>query len=178
MGNRIVIILLAIVVCACSSTKEVVSTTTSTDVQRDSIYITHHDTIRIVERDTFRLAQLEQWHERVMTRGVSTLQNPYCITTAEVDDDGYLRHTLDTKSEASFPVRIVEVERIVHDTIYANTQSNNTSTNSSQTTATKKVKKPMSWFVKTQIIGFWLFVAFTIFKHRKIIIRMFTGWRI
>ena len=178
MANKLIAVALAIMACACASTKEVVSTTTSTDVQRDSIYIAHYDTIRIVERDTFRLAQLEQWHDRVMTRGLSTLQNPYCITTAEVDSDGYLRHTLDTKSEASFPVRIVEVERIASDSMYANTQSSNTSTSNTQTTTTKKVKKPMSWFVKTQIIGFWLLVAGIIIKNRKTIIRVFSGWRI
>ena len=178
MANKVIAVALAIFACACASTKEVVSTTTSADVQRDSIYITHYDTIRIVERDTFRLAQLEQWHDRVMTRGLSTLQNPYCTTTAEVDSDGYLRHTLDTKSEASFPVRIVEVERIVRDTISINTQSSNTTTNSTQSTLIKKVKKPMSWIVKTQIIGFWLLVAGIIIKNRKTIIRVFSGWRI
>lgn len=178
MANKLIAVALAIFACACASTKEVVSTAISTDVQRDSIYIAHYDTIRIVERDTFRLAQLEQWHERVMTRGMSTLKNPYCITTAEVDSDGYLRHTLDTRSEASFPVRIVEVERIVRDTISANEQSNSTSTSRVQNTLTKKVKKPMSWFVKTQIIGFWLLIAVIIIKHRKTIIRVFSGWRI
>ena len=178
MVNRIIVIALAIMVCACVSTREVVSTTTSAEMQRDSIYITHYDTIRIVERDTFRLAQLEQWHERVMARGLSALQNPYCTTTAEVDSAGYLHHTLDTRSEASFPVRIVEVERIVRDTISINTQSSNATTNSAQSTLTKKVKKPMSWVVKTQIIGFWLLVAGIIIKNRKTIIRVFSGWRI
>lgn len=178
MANRIVVLALAIMACACASTRDVVSTTTSTEMQRDSVYIIHYDTIRIVERDTFRLAQLEQWHDMVMTRGLSTLQNPYCTTTAEVDSEGYLRHTLDTKSEASFPVRIVEVERIVRDTISINTQSSNTTTNSTQSTLTKKVKKPMPWVVKTQIIGFWLLVAGIIIKNRKTIIRVFSGWRI
>lgn len=178
MANRIVVLALAIMACACASTREVVSTTTSIEVQRDSVYITHYDTVRIVERDTFRLAQLEQWHERVMTRGLSTLQNPYCVTTAEVDSDGYLHHTLDTKSEASFPVRLVEAERIVRDTIYADTQNSNTSTSNTQTTTTKKVKKSMSWVVKTQIIGFWLLAVGIIIKNRKTIIRVFSGWRI
>lgn len=176
--NKVIAVALAIVACACISTKEAVSTATSIEVQRDSVYITHYDTVRIVERDTFRLTQLEQWHDRVMTRGMSTLQNPYCVTTAEVDAEGYLRHTLDTKSEASFPVRLVEAERIVRDTIYADTQSSSTSTSNTLTTTTKKVNKPMSWLVKTQIIGFWLLVAVIIIKNRKTIIRVFSGWRI
>ena len=75
-------------------------------------------------------------------------------------------------------MRLVEVERIVRDTIYADTQNSNTSTSNTQTTTTKKVKKPMSWVVKTQIIGFWLLAAGIIIKNRKTIIRVFSGWRI
>ena len=177
-ASRSIAVALAIVACACSTTKEVVSTTTSSDVQRDSVYITHYDTLRIVERDTFRLQQLEQWHERVMARGLSTLQNPYCVTTAEVDAEGYLRHSLDTRSEASFPVRMIEVERIVRDTIFMQNESESTVNNSTQSVITKKVKKPLSWFVKTQIIALWVIVAVIIIKNWRTIVRVFSGWRI
>ena len=174
MVKRCLIIAL-MVLCACAPCKEVVSTSTSV-VQRDSIYITHYDTIRVVERDTLRLMQLQQWHDRVMSRGKSTLANPYCTSTAEVLADGYLEHTLDTRREALLPVRLVEVERVVRDTIFINTSNEASTTEAS--VVIKRVNKPLSWWAKTQIITLWVLVVIIVVKHRKTIIRAFSGWRI
>lgn len=180
MSRHLLYIVLAVaLLAACCPCREVSTSTSAESVtRRDSVYIAHYDTVRIVERDTMRLAQLEQWHERVMARGESFLENAYCTSRASMGEDGWLTHTLDTKREAMLPVREVESERVIRDTVYIERESANATSNTQATTVIKRVKKPLSLFVKTQIIALWVIVACIVIKHRKVIIRVFSGWRI
>lgn len=176
---RQLFLVLAVGLAACGPCRHT-STSTSTSVsERDTVYVSHYDTVRIVERDSLLLARLEQYHDKVVTYAQhSELSNAYCTSIADIGEDGRLSHTLDTRDSALIPARIVEVERIERDTFYSNTQSSSTSSSTSQSILTKKVKKPLSWFVRAQIIGFWLLAAGIIIRHRKKIIRVFSGWRI
>lgn len=145
---------------------------TDTAFLRDSTKIVHIDTMRVVVRDTIIMQKLKQSSERIETYAQhSTLSNDYCISTAEIEADGLLRHTLRTKDSAMLPARAVEAERIVRDTIYHNTSEG------AERVTTRQVKKPLSWVVKTHIIGFWVMVVGIFIRHRKKIIRVFAGWR-
>ena len=145
---------------------------TDTAFLRDSTTIVRYDTTRVVVRDTIIVQELEQSSERIETYAQhSTLSNDYCISTADIEADGVLRHTLRTKDSAMLPARVVEVERIVRDTIYHNTSE------SAERVNTRQVKKPLSWVVKTHIIGFWVMAVGIFIRHRKKIIRVFAGWR-
>lgn len=138
----------------------------------DSTKIVHIDTMRVEVRDTIIVQRLEQSSERIETYAQhSTLSNDYCTSTADIEADGLLRHSLRTKDSAMLPARVVEVERIVRDTIYRNTSE------SAERVVTRQVKKPLSWVVKTHIIGFWVMVVGIYIRHRKKIIRVFAGWR-
>lgn len=155
---------------ACCPCREV--GVTDTAFLADSTKIVHIDTTRVVVRDTIIVQRLDQSNERIDTYAQhSTLSNDYCISTADIEADGLLRHSLRTKDSAMLPARVVEVERIVRDTIYHNTSE------SAERVITRQVKKPLSWVVKTHIIGFWVMVAGIFIRHRKKIIRVFTGWR-
>lgn len=145
---------------------------TDTAFLRDSTTIVRYDTTKVVVRDTIFVQRLEQSIERIETYAQhSTLSNDYCISIADVEADGLLRHSLRTKDSAMLPARVVEVERIVRDTIYHNTSE------SAERVITRQVKKPLSWVVKTHIIGFWVMAVGIYIRHRKKIIRVFAGWR-
>ena len=155
---------------ACCPCREV--GVTDTAFLRDSTILVRYDTTKVLVRDTIIVQRLDQSNERIETYAQhSTLSNDYCISTADIEADGLLRHSLRTKDSAMLPARVVEVERIVRDTIYHNTSE------SAERVITRQVKKPLSWVVKTHIIGFWVLAVGIFIRHRKKIIRVFAGWR-
>ena len=146
---------------------------TDTAFLRDSTIYVRYDTTKVVIRDTIIVQRLEQSSERIETyKQSSLLSNKYCITTAVIEDDGRLHHSLTTKDSAMLPARVVTVERIVRDTIYRERVEN------TEHAEIKQVKKPLTKFVKAQIIGFWVLLAVTIIRLRRTLIRVFSGWRI
>lgn len=164
------IVLVLVGAVACCPCREV--GVTDTAFLRDSITIVRYDTTKVVVRDTIIVQRLEQSAERIETYAQhSTLSNDYCISTAEIEVDGLLRHSLRTKDSAELPARIVVVERIVRDTIYRARIEN------TEHAEVKQAKKPLTKFVKAQIIGFWVLLAVTIIRLRKTLIRLFSGWR-
>lgn len=155
---------------ACCPCREV--GVTDTAFLRDSAVIVRYDTTMVVVRDTIIVQRLERSNERIETyKQTSTLTNKYCVTTAEIEDDGLLRHSLYTKDSAMLPARVVEIERIVRDTIFRDRVEY------AERVVTKQVKKPLSKLVKGHIIGFWVLFAITIIRLRKTLIRLFAGWR-
>ena len=144
--------------------------------ERDSVYINHYDTLRIVERDTMWLERIEQSHDRVMVKAdTSYLENAYCKSTASVDTLGILTHTLDTRDSAMLPVRVIHRDRVVRDTIFRYRDKANTSV--SNNTIVKEVKK-VTWYDKClRIISAALFII-VLWQNRKRIIQIISLWRI
>ncbi len=115
--------------CRIATTNTSVSNDTT---RRDSIYRVHHDTIYVVERDTVYHTKLPSQHHETTTKKLySRLENAYCESVAKVDSIGLLTHTLSTLENAILPMRIVEVKRIHHDTIYMDSAKDNSHTSSS-----------------------------------------------
>ena len=136
-------------------------------IQRDSIYVKHVDTLRVVERDTVWMQRIEQSHDRVMTQtAFSFLENTYATSTARIDTCGVLTHTLDTKDSVALPVRLVEVERIVHDTIYRAIEDKK-KLSSVETSVIERRVRHTTWWQKTQIIALWALLAILAIKYRK-----------
>lgn len=174
----IVVCVLAAACCPCRNAG-VTHSVNEVGRLRDSVYVHHYDTIRVVERDTLRLAPINQWHESVSLKAShSYLENEYCTTTASVSELGILTHRLDTRPSAMLPVRLVEISKVERDSAYISQASEVESTTASSQIIERKVKKPLSWFVKTQIAGFWIFVAIALIKYGKVIIQFVSGWRI
>lgn len=175
--------LLFIVVCvaavACCPCRKAGVTQSVSEVERvrDSVFVHHYDTVRVVERDTLRLAPINQWHESVSLKAsYSYLENEYCTTTASMNELGILTHRLDTRDSAMLPVRLVEVTQVERDSAYVSqATASETATTSEQII---ERKAPLSWLVKTQIAGFWIFVAIALVKYGKVIIKFVSGWRI
>ena len=177
--------LLYIVVCvaavACCPCRKAGVTQSVSEVERvrDSVYVYHYDTLRVVERDTVRHAPINQWHESVTLKAsYSYLENEYCTSSASVNELGILTHRLDTRPSAMLPVRLVEISKVECDSAYISQASEVESSTASAQIIERKVKKPLSWFVKTQIAGFWIFVAIALIKYGKVIIQFVSGWRI
>lgn len=140
---------------------------------RDSIYIVHYDTIRVERSDTLWLERLEQSHDQITTYTQhSELSNAYCISTADITADGALAHTLDTRDSAMLPVRIVDIERIVRDTIFRD------KVEVAERTLVKYVPKPKTLWHHTKdvmLIGLALLAAW---QNRKTILSIIRLWRI
>ena len=156
---------------ACCPCREV--GVTDTAFVRDSTIYVRYDTTKVVVRDTIIAQRLEQSNERVETYAQhSTLSNDYCISTADIEADGLLHHSLRTKDSAMLPARVVETEHVVRDS------ASRERTENTERTEIKQTKKPLTKFVKAQIIGFWVLLAVTIIRLRRTLIRVFSGWRI
>lgn len=165
-----IVVLSLVVAVACCPCRKAGTSTIVDKVERDSVYINHYDTLRIVERDTMWLERIEQSHDGVMTKAdTSYLENAYCESTASVDTLGILMHTLDTKECAMLPVRYVERERIVRDTImhYRDVVRENT--------IVKEVRK-VKWYDKTlRWVCLALFVV-VLWQNRKLFIKFLKLW--
>lgn len=164
----------AVACCPCRK----IGATASVDIEhvRDSVYVQHIDTLRVVERDTLYLAPINQWHNSVtLASSYSFLENEYCTSRASIDSMGILTHTLDTRDSATLPVRIREVYQFVADSVAT---SNEATAQSASTTTIERRVKHITWWQRTQIVGFWLLVAALVVKYRKVILKVITGWRI
>lgn len=175
--KRLIYIVVCVAAVACCPCRKI-GATASVDIEhvRDSVYVQHVDTLRVVERDTLYLAPINQWHNSVtLASSYSFLENEYCTSRASIDSMGILTHTLDTRDSATMPVRIREVYRFVADSVAT---SNETTAQSASTTTIERRVKHITWWQRTQIVGFWLLAAAIVVKYRKVIIKLFTGWRI
>lgn len=175
--KRLIYIVVCVAAVACCPCRKI-GATASVDIEhvRDSVYVQHVDTLRVVERDTLYLAPINQWHNSVtLASSYSFLENEYCTSRASIDSMGILTHTLDTRDSATLPVRIREVYRFVVDSVAT---SNEATAQSASTTTIERRVKYITWWQRTQIVGFWLLAAAIVVKYRKVIIKLFTGWRI
>lgn len=175
--KRLIYIVVCVAAVACCPCRKI-GATASVDIKhvRDSVYVQHVDTLRVVERDTLYLAPINQWHNSVtLASSYSFLENEYCTSRASIDSMGILTHTLDTRDSATLPVRIREVYRFVVDSVAT---SNEATAQSASTTTIERRVKYITWWQRTQIVGFWLLAAAIVVKYRKVIIKLFTGWRI
>ena len=86
-------------------------------VVTEYVTVENRTTETIIVRDTVLEVKLIQSRDSVVTPDtVSTLQNPYCISTAGVKD-GLLLHTLATKAGAKASGEVKYKERIIVDSI-------------------------------------------------------------
>lgn len=160
-----IVVLGCLVAVACCPCRKAGAATIVDKVERDSVYINHYDTMRIVERDTMWLERIEQSHDRVMVNAShSYLENAYCTSSADVSEEGILTHTLDTRDSALLPVRVIYRDRVVRDTIYRNKSNKDTSTS---TEVQERVVRKMTWWGKTQIIALWVLLAILAIRYRK-----------
>ena len=174
--KRLVYIVVCVAAVACCPCRKVGTTASVIEHVRDSVYVQHIDTLRVVERDTIHLAPINQWHNSVsLAASYSFLENEYCTSSASVDSVGVLTHTLDTRDSATMPVRIREIYKLVVDSVYV---SKDAEAQSTQVTTIERRVKHVTWWQRTQIVGFWLLAAAIVVKYRKVIIKLFTGWRI
>lgn len=176
MRNAFFIVVLGLVVAACCPCRKAGVTSAVSDTLRDSIYINHYDTLRIVERDTMWLESIEQSHDRVMVKAsLSHLENAYCTSDASVDEEGILTHSLDTRDSAMLPSRVVYCDRVVRDTVYRLRDRANVS--ESNNTIIKEVKK-VAWYDKVlRVVSAALFII-VLWLNRKRIIQIISLWRI
>ena len=169
-----IVVLSLVVAVACCPCRKAGATTIVDKVARDSIYINHYDTMRIVERDTMWLERIEQSHDRVMVKAEhSYLENAYCTSSADVSEEGILTHTLDTRDSALLPVRVIHRDRVVRDTIFRYRDKTNVS--ESNHTIIKEVKK-VAWYDKALRWVSLGLLCVVLWQNRKLFIKFLKLW--
>lgn len=139
-------------------------------IERDSIYVVRHDTVVVVERETIALRPLMPSHDHIITQEqYSQLDNAYCVSTAEIDTEGLLRHTLDTKDSALMPVRVQRVEHIVRDTVVRWRTKNRIEAKVKEVVRSAWYDKALRW------VSLGLF-AIVIWQNRKLFIKFLKLW--
>lgn len=170
----IVVLVSCLVAVACCPCRKAGATTIVDKMERDSVYINHYDTLRIVERDTMWLERIEQSHDRVMVNAShSYLENAYCTSSADVSEEGTLTHTLDTRDSALMPVRTIYRDRVVRDTVIRLKDR----VDVKQEIMIREVRK-VTWYDKClRVISAALFII-VLWQNRKRIIQIISLWRI
>ena len=159
------VLILALFLAGCATSRKVSSNMEEVTIERDSIYISHIDTICIIKRDTVYRDRIIQSHDKVATiERKSYLENEYCTSSARIDTMGMLFHTLDTRDSAMLPRRIEYRTRYVSDTMYiAREDKHDKRTDKVQTVEVKHT----TWWQKTQIIALWTLLGILAIKYRK-----------
>lgn len=154
----ITIILSALLASACGTTKIV----SGQDTRRDSVRVEYR-TERIERIDTVYI-ELPQAAERVVTKDtLSRLENDYAVSEAAIDTEGHLHHSLETKRR-KVPVPVTATTERRDSIIYRDRDV--------YVEKPVEVVRPLSKFVKGQIIGFWVLlvaaVLYIILKIKKL----------
>lgn len=163
MKHLPLLLLLTFIIGGCASSRRL-----SENVhQRDSV------DVRVVTRieyvpDTVFVEIPAQASERETADSTSHLENDYATSDARINPDGSLFHNLKTKPQK----KPVEFEKPVErkDSIIYKTKT---------VTETKieKVHRDLTWWQKTQILGFWGCIFILMIVYRKKIIS-FVKWLI
>ena len=120
-------------------------------VQRDSVRVEYRERTVLVP-DTVYLEIPAQTAERTTRDSISRLENDFATSEAHVFPDGSLFHNLIAKAQR----KAVETTRQIEyrdSIVYRDRVQNVTQT------VTKEVAKPLSWWQRTQIYGFWALIA-------------------
>ncbi len=154
----ITIILSALLATACGASRIV----SGQDTRRDSVRVEYR-TERIERIDTV-FVELPQSAERTVTRDtLSRLENDLAVSEAAIDTEGYLHHSLETKRR-KVPVPVTATAERRDSIIYRDREV--------YVEKPVEVVRPLSRFVKGQIIGFWALLAavalFIILKIKKL----------
>jgi hypothetical protein len=125
--------------------------TTLESVQRDSVRVEYRERTVLVP-DTVYLEIPAQTAERTTRDSISRLENDFATSEAHVFPDGSLFHNLIAKAQR----KAVETTRQIEyrdSIVYRDRVQNVTQT------VTKEVAKPLTWWQRTQIYGFWALIA-------------------
>lgn len=130
--------------------------------QQDSVQIKVETRIEYVP-DTVYIEIPAQTAERETADSTSHLENDYATSDARINPDGTLFHNLKTKPQKK-PVEFDKpVER--KDSIIYKTKT-------VIEVRTVEVPRPLNWWEKTQIYGFWFIVFIAVIVYRKKILSL------
>lgn len=130
--------------------------------QQDSVQIKVETRIEYVP-DTVYIEIPAQTAERETADSTSHLENDYATSDARINPDGTLFHNLKTKPQK----KPVEFEKPVErkDSIIYKTKT-------VIEVRTVEVPRPLNWWEKTQIYGFWFIVFIAVIVYRKKILSL------
>lgn len=173
MKHLPIIILTVLLLSACCTSRKAISSTENSERGRDSVRVEYRERTILVP-DTVFVEIPALTAERTTLDSLSHLENEYSESDARINPDGSLFHNLRTKPQTkavpttkeiqerdNTEYRDREVEKIVK----------------VKETVEVEVEKRLSWFQKTQMVGFWAFLClFAIIYRKKIfgaILRLF-----
>lgn len=163
MKHLLPLLFLTLLLGGCASSRRL----TENVHQQDSVQVKVETRIEYVP-DTVFIEIPAQTSERETADSTSHLENDYATSDARINPDGTLYHDLKTKPQK----KPVEFEKPVErkDSIIYKTKT---------VTETKieKVPRDLTWWQKTQILGFWGCIFILMIVYRKKILS-FVKWLI
>lgn len=130
--------------------------------QQDSVQIKVETRIEYVP-DTVYIEIPAQTAERETADSTSHLENDYATSDARINPDGTLFHNLKTKPQKK-PVEFEKPVERKDSTIYK--------TKTVTEVRTVEVPRPLNWWERTQIYGFWFIVFIAVIVYRKKILSL------
>lgn len=140
----------------CSATKKAVVEVKEKDSARVEIRYE-----KVFVPDTIYIELPEQKAEITTKKRESHLENTYAVSDAKINDDYSLFHTLELK-QVKIPHKIDKVVERKDSIIYKTKDK----------MIVKEVKAKLNKWQKTQIIGFWLLLAFAIYKLKNYFLKV------
>lgn len=156
--------------CPCRKVRQSTLTNNS-EQQRDSIYVSIHDTLYIVERDSSAWQPLPIEHNRNRTiERHSHLENTFCSSDADIDSLGILTHSLDMRDSAILPIRFIYQDRVHTDTLYVYRWRDR-----DHNVIEEKIieRKYVSWWQRIQIYGFWILAIYIFWRNKDFVLSLF-----
>ena len=156
--RKLVFILMSFLLISCGATKNIPPPNPSV---KDSLrVITKIETVFI--KDTVLVPVPSQEVRNNTNESSSHLETDFAESDASVDSDGILHHTLRNK-DVDVPVA---TETPVHnkDSIVFSDREVEVPV---PYQVDVEVPRELSWFQKTQMIGFWIALVYLVFKYRK-----------
>ena len=143
--STIILALCLLLVTGCGATRYVAGQSDT----RDSVRVEYRT--QVIERIDTAYIEIPKIVERAVVRDTTSLiENEYAVSRASILTGGDLYHSLETKP-AKRPVTVKTVEVVRDSIVYRDREV--------YVETPVEVVKPLSGFVKGQIIGFWVLLA-------------------
>lgn len=157
MKKSVIFLMVIFTLISCRSSKSLITQTQ--EYKGDSVRVEYREHTVFVP-DTVFIEIPAQKAERTTKDSISHLENDYASSDAQVNSDGTLTHTLNSKPQ----VKPVPKKRPVEyrDSIVYKERINN-----KNNTVTEYVEHKRSWWEQTQIYGFWAAIIIVAIAYRK-----------
>lgn len=159
--RKIVFVLMSLLLLSCGAAKNVPTASPSV---RDSTHVEIREKTVFIH-DTLYINVPKQSASNTTNESFSHLETDFAVSDASIDSTGNLRHTLNNK-EANVPVPTDTPVHSRDSVVYRDREIEIPKPYPVEV----EVPRDLTWWQKTQMIGFWAMILMLALKYRKTLI--------